>query len=63
MTYTIIDTDTGSEESVHRTRKQAEAHMREQSHVKEYRSGKTEVRYTTFGLHHRIRNDATGEWI
>lgn len=62
MSYTIINTDLDSVESTHPTPEAARAHMHEQCIVEEYRDGKTEIRRTTFGLHHRIRDDATGAW-
>lgn len=63
MTYTIVDTDLNSAESEHPTLGAARKYMREQCIVKEYRGGKVEIRRTTFGLHHRIRDDATDAWV
>ena len=63
MTYSIIDLDTDSVESVHASLDAARLHYQDQSTVVEYRDGRDNVRVTTYHLHHRIRDDATGERV
>jgi hypothetical protein len=63
MRYAIIDTNIDSVESTHETIEQARAHYQGQCFVTEWRSGRGEVRRTTYGLHHRVRDERTGQWV
>lgn len=63
MTYSIIETHAETVVSTHKTRKLAEDALHEMSHVREYISGRYETKTTTAALHHRVRNDSTGNWI
>lgn len=63
MTYSIIETRNDEVVSTHQTRKQAEDTLHEMTHVREYINGRYETKTTTAALHHRVRNDSTGEWI
>lgn len=63
MRYSIIETDICAVESSHETLDQALAHYDERCTLREWRSGAELVRRTTYGLHHRIRDNATDEWV
>lgn len=63
MTYSIIETEADTVVSTYEKRKQAEDALHEMCHVREYIGGRYETKTTTAALHHRIRNDATGDWI
>lgn len=62
MPYSIIETNHDEVVSTHPTRKEAEETLHEMCHVREYINGRYETKTTTAALHHRIRNDATGNW-
>lgn len=63
MTYSIIETRADSVVSTHQTRKQAEDTLNEMCHVREYANGRHETKTTMAALHHRVRNDTTGNWV